>query len=228
MSNWLDAERTLLRKALDRLDQAAAAMEEGAGEPRFLASAGGPAELAHSSPPGDEERIDPRSFHIRCLICPEADSRRYASQDEADAHFAEEHPTEWPRMRAGFAPAGERSRARTLEAPGGPAKWTPRDEEHIQTIARKARALLPGSEFCNACGRRSGVGFNVPTEVWIAAVPAHYRGGALSEGGLLCIVCFAAFADERLIPWDEEITFHPVSLRTSLHGAGIALLTWPD
>lgn len=61
-------------------------------------------------------------------------------------------------------------------------------------------------EICKACNQISAVGFSVPDEMWQAAVPSHLCNS------VLCIACFARFADEQLIPWDRGIQFHPVSL----------------
>lgn len=66
-------------------------------------------------------------------------------------------------------------------------------------------------ETCKCCWRPSAVGFHVPDEVWAAVAP---------EGvNVLCLGCFAALADEALVPWDRQIEFFPVSLAT-LHGGG--------
>lgn len=61
-------------------------------------------------------------------------------------------------------------------------------------------------EICKACNQVSPVGFSVPDEVWLAAVPEHLARK------VLCIMCFARFADEQLIPWHRDIQFYPVSL----------------
>ena len=71
-------------------------------------------------------------------------------------------------------------------------------------------------EICNACWRPNPVGFNVPDETWELVVPARIREG----GNKLCIMCFAQFADERLIEWDREIEFYPVSMVTHLTDYG--------
>ena len=69
-------------------------------------------------------------------------------------------------------------------------------------------------EICKACHQINAVGFHVPAEIWAAAVPEHLRNH------VLCLVCFARFADEQLIPWDEQIEFYPVSLATHLDVPG--------
>lgn len=50
-------------------------------------------------------------------------------------------------------------------------------------------------EICKACNRPNPLGFEVPDDVWAAAVPEHLRNGAL------CIVCFDVFATENGIDW---------------------------
>lgn len=65
-------------------------------------------------------------------------------------------------------------------------------------------------ERCGLCHKVSPVGFHVPDDLWMTAVPEPHRQG------VLCVGCFVSFADERLLPWDRSITFHPVSLATHL------------
>jgi len=65
-------------------------------------------------------------------------------------------------------------------------------------------------EICKACWKINRVGFNVPDEIWKAAVPVRLRGG------VLCLNCFTRFADEGLISWDAQIEFFPVSAKTHL------------
>jgi hypothetical protein len=48
----------------------------------------------------------------------------------------------------------------------------------------------------------------VPDGIWALAVPE-----ALRER-VLCLTCFARFADENGVAWDRAITFYPVSLKT--------------
>ena len=65
-------------------------------------------------------------------------------------------------------------------------------------------------EICKICWHVNPVGFSVPDAVWEAVVPLQFRSN------VLCILCFARLADEKLIPWDEDIKFYPVSLYTHL------------
>ena len=60
-------------------------------------------------------------------------------------------------------------------------------------------------EICKACWKPSPVGFSVPDEVWKLAVPPFLWNQTL------CIMCFAALADELGIAWDRDIQFWPVS-----------------
>jgi hypothetical protein len=78
-------------------------------------------------------------------------------------------------------------------------------------------------ERCGVCHKVSPIGFHVPNEVWLIAVPDYFRET------VLCLSCFTSFADERLIAWDEAITFYPVSLRTLLEGArGLTISPTPS
>lgn len=63
----------------------------------------------------------------------------------------------------------------------------------------------PARETCKRCWRANPLGFNVPDEVWAAAVPESFRNK------VLCIMCFDEFATERGVVWDHEVVFHPVS-----------------
>jgi hypothetical protein len=63
-------------------------------------------------------------------------------------------------------------------------------------------------EICKLCWRPIAIGFTVPDEVW-----EQVRHPAML-GDTMCLSCFVAMADEKLIEWDREIKFWPVSLRT--------------
>ena len=65
-------------------------------------------------------------------------------------------------------------------------------------------------EICKVCYQVNAIGFSVPDETWIAVVPPEFRNR------ILCLTCFARLADEKLIPWDRDIRFWPVSMATHL------------
>ena len=65
-------------------------------------------------------------------------------------------------------------------------------------------------EICKCCGRINHVGFSVPDEIWNKAIPTTYINS------VLCLQCFATFADEGLVNWDEDIQFWAVSLKRHL------------
>ncbi len=60
-------------------------------------------------------------------------------------------------------------------------------------------------ERCKFCDRISPIGFNVPHEIWKAAVPPPFYSEPL------CLFCFVHFADRMKVPWDLDIQFFPVS-----------------
>lgn len=60
-------------------------------------------------------------------------------------------------------------------------------------------------EICKACWNVNPVGFSVPDVVWARTVPLELRDR------VLCIMCFARFADEIGVNWSREIEFFPVS-----------------
>ena len=70
-------------------------------------------------------------------------------------------------------------------------------------------------EICKICFRANPVGFTVPNEIWKDVVPSEYCSR------VLCISCFTRLADEKLIPWDREIQFYPVSMNTHLSDVNI-------
>jgi len=77
--------------------------------------------------------------------------------------------------------------------------------------------VIPTRERCAACHRISPVGFHVPNMIWETAVHHRFQHSAL------CVMCFASQADERLIEWENEIEFFPVSLASHLKFCGAAL-----
>lgn len=71
---------------------------------------------------------------------------------------------------------------------------------------------IPMRETCCVCGKISPIGFHVPDEVWTEVVhPSNICG-------VHCLGCFIARADDKLIDWDQDIKFFPVSMRTHIEG----------
>lgn len=61
-------------------------------------------------------------------------------------------------------------------------------------------------EICKRCGRENPLGFTVPDEVWLKAVPLEYRNVTL------CILCFDELATYARVNWTKTpIKFWPVS-----------------
>ena len=58
-------------------------------------------------------------------------------------------------------------------------------------------------EICKICYEPVRVGFNVPDEIWDEVVPKGKN--------ILCLQCFTKIADEKMIEWDKDIQFFPVS-----------------
>jgi len=69
---------------------------------------------------------------------------------------------------------------------------------------------IASREICKLCYSVNAIGFTVPDDVWNAVVPAGCRTQ------IVCLRCFARLADEKLISWDSDISFYPVSLATHL------------
>lgn len=69
---------------------------------------------------------------------------------------------------------------------------------------------MASREICKICFHPNPIGFHVPNEIWKAAIPDYY------QKNIVCIMCFARLADERLIQWDNDIELYPVSFVTHL------------
>lgn len=65
---------------------------------------------------------------------------------------------------------------------------------------------LPARPRCSYCRRYYSVDFFVPDAMWALVVHEAKRANAA------CLVCFTMMADERLVRWDEDIEFRPISL----------------
>lgn len=76
----------------------------------------------------------------------------------------------------------------------------------------------PSRERCGHCQEYSAVGFWVPNIIWVQVMPEKHRDT------VCCLRCFARMADERLVQWDDDIKFYPVSLASHLEGVrGVTL-----
>lgn len=67
-------------------------------------------------------------------------------------------------------------------------------------------------EICKICYQVNRVGFSVPDETWKAVVPESH------QSGVVCLECFTRLGDEKMIHWDKNIEFWPVSLASHLEG----------
>lgn len=65
-------------------------------------------------------------------------------------------------------------------------------------------------ELCRICLHENPVGFVVPDSIWDAVVPEDLRNS------VVCLSCFASIGDDKMIDWDRDIQFFPVS-RASFH-----------
>lgn len=70
---------------------------------------------------------------------------------------------------------------------------------------------------CGVCHRVCVVGFHVPDKTWAIVVPVPFQHTRM------CLDCFASFADERLVAWDDGVTLYPRSLLTHLRETGRSL-----
>ena len=58
------------------------------------------------------------------------------------------------------------------------------------------------------CHEVNRVGFWVPNDMWHRAVRKGF------EDAIVCLQCFTRIADEKMLEWDKEIKFYPVSAVT--------------
>ena len=73
----------------------------------------------------------------------------------------------------------------------------------------------PHREICGLCHKVVKIGFHVPDNIWEAVVhPSRIND-------IHCLSCFTERADEKMIAWDNDIEFYPISLRTH-----IELIQW--
>lgn len=76
-------------------------------------------------------------------------------------------------------------------------------------VSRKDDVMM-SRELCKLCYHVNTIGFRVPDNVWEDIVPEHARNG------VVCLSCFSRIGDEKLIEWDRDIEFYPVSLATHI------------
>lgn len=57
-----------------------------------------------------------------------------------------------------------------------------------------------GRQRCRVCGRPDKFNFNVPDDVWIAAVPAPF------SDGVVCLFCFDALAEARGVNYATHLS----------------------
>ena len=63
-------------------------------------------------------------------------------------------------------------------------------------------------EMCKMCHKENPVGFTVPYSVWKEVVPESLIDS------VVCITCFTSLGDKKMVKWDVDIKFYPVSLVT--------------
>lgn len=61
-------------------------------------------------------------------------------------------------------------------------------------------------EICKICYRVNRIGFKVSDRVWLDVVPANVRNK------VVCLDCFSRIGDSKMVAWDQDIEFFPVSL----------------
>ena len=69
---------------------------------------------------------------------------------------------------------------------------------------------MASREICKICYHVNAIGFAVPDDIWEQVVPHPF------SVGVVCLSCFTRLADEKLIPWDKQVEFFPVSLHAHL------------
>lgn len=77
-----------------------------------------------------------------------------------------------------------------------------------QTPNFKKDFAMMTREICKLCFNPVRVGFNVPDEIWDGVTEGRFN--------VLCLDCFTKIADEKMVEWDKDIEFFPVSWYTML------------
>lgn len=86
-------------------------------------------------------------------------------------------------------------RGLTFQPTGGPSK------QATSTATR---------EICKMCYHPNAIGFQVPDSIWEVIVPTD------KQTSVICLACFTRLGDEKLVKWDEDIEFFPVSFVSHL------------
>lgn len=81
---------------------------------------------------------------------------------------------------------------------------------NILDVLQPKHPVIPMREMCQMCHRVSPVGFDVPDDIWQEVVHPHW------QNSIICLACFIARADEKLVAWDRDIKLYPVSLASQL------------
>jgi len=97
----------------------------------------------------------------------------------------------------------------------------PTEVDVPDTVPEEPMLAVGSRETCKACYHVNPIGFHVPDDVWLAVVPECL------QGRVVCVQCFARLADEKLIPWDRDIEFFPVSMATHAE-PGTVVFPKPD
>lgn len=98
-----------------------------------------------------------------------------------------------------------------------------------QVIEECSRCLgpeqkIPCRQKCAACSQVLTIDYHVSDGIWYEAVKPFYNNS------IICINCFARWADEKLLPWCQEITLRPCSMRIQIdmvNGLGENHYSWP-
>ena len=67
------------------------------------------------------------------------------------------------------------------------------------------RSACVSREICKICYHVNAVGFHVPDRIWEAIIPRKF------QRGVVCLSCFTRLGDEKIVAWDDDIQFFPVS-----------------
>lgn len=65
---------------------------------------------------------------------------------------------------------------------------------------------IPMRGWCAMCNQPIRVSFWVPDEIWYEAIHPSLNNSTI------CLNCFVIRADEKLLAWDKDIKFYPMSM----------------
>lgn len=74
----------------------------------------------------------------------------------------------------------------------------------------KPEPKIPMRGWCAMCNQPIRVSFWVPDAIWYEAIHPSLNNSTI------CLNCFVTRADEKLLEWDKDIKFYPMSMHEQM------------